>query len=68
MVVVNLWPFENFRKIQDGRRRQGDSFATLSNEKAIFSYSLNRIFLKLGTHVHWVSGHGARLVDFSIFA
>ncbi len=51
-----LLAFKNFRKIQDGRRHLGDSFVTLSNGKAIFSYSLNRIFLKLGTHVHWMRG------------
>ncbi len=39
-----------------------------SDAKSISSYSLHRIFLKLGTHVHWVRGHGARLADFSIFA
>ncbi len=66
VVVVNFWLFENFRKIQDGRQPLSDSFVTLSNRKAIFSYSLNWIFLKLGTHVHWVRAHSARWADLSI--
>ncbi len=41
---------------------------SVSDAKAISSYSLHRIFLKLGPHVYWVRGHGARLADFSIFA